>query len=79
MAKVLVTYVIDTDTGQMSAPEALNTGGADLFVIPLDATGTRWAADTHGDDAAAFDYGGSSMMPLAIGLAVRAALVKGLP
>jgi hypothetical protein len=77
MAKVLITYVVDTDTGQMSAPEALSTGGADLFVIPLNETGTRWAADTDGGDAVAFDHGGSHIMVQAIGLAVRAQLAKG--
>jgi hypothetical protein len=79
MAKVLVAYVIDTDAGQMSAPEALTMGGADLFVIPLDATGTRWAANTAGDDAVAFDFSHRDMMLIAIGLTVRAELAKGLP
>lgn len=54
--KVLVTYVIDSETGNMEAPETIDTTGADAIVQPLDAAGHKWAVDTGNDDAMTFAW-----------------------
>ena len=56
--RVLVTYVIDTETGTMSAPQCVSVYGVEALVQPLDPTGHEWAvAETsHVDDVALFTH-----------------------